>query len=84
MNLVSFLTSGSPTLVAMNVGVSIVAIAIGDLIAASPDRAAKIWGWQRLANSTAEHRPVIVGWYRAFGICLCLAGVLLAVDNISS
>ena len=62
--------------------VSTVAMALGTFVAASPYRAAKIWGSQRLANLAPEHRASFVGWYRAFGILLCLAGVLLTVDSI--
>ena len=61
---------------------SAVAIAIGSFIVASPDRAARIWGSRRLANSTPEHQAVLVGWYRILGICVFFAGVLLAVENI--
>ena len=67
---------------ATNLLVSIVTIALGTFVAASPYRAAKIWGSQRLANLAPEHRAGFVRWYRGFGILLCLAGVLLAVDSI--
>ncbi len=62
--------------------VSSVAIALGTFVAASPLRAAKIWGSQRLANLAPERRTSFLRWYRAFGILLCLAGVLVAVDGI--
>jgi hypothetical protein len=68
---------------ATNLLVSIVTIALGTFVAASPYRAAKIWGSQRLANLVPERRASFVGWYRAFGILLCLVGVLLAVDGIA-
>jgi hypothetical protein len=61
--------------------VSAVAMALGTFVAASPHRAARIWGSQRLANLPPERRASFVRCYRAFGIFLCLAGVLLAVDS---
>ncbi len=62
--------------------VGTVAMALGTFVAASPLRAAKIWGSQRLANLAPERRPSFERWYRAFGVLLCLAGVLVAVDGI--
>jgi hypothetical protein len=67
---------------AANLLLSVVTIALGASIAASPRQAAKIWGSQRLAKLAPEHRAWFVDWYRAFGILLCLTGVLLAVDSI--
>jgi hypothetical protein len=67
---------------ARNLLVSTVTLALGTFIAASPHRAAKIWGAQRLANMAPERRAFFISWYRAFGILLCLAGVLIAVDSI--
>ena len=62
--------------------VSTVAMALGSFIAASPDRAAKIWGSQRLQNLAPERRALFVGWYRTFGVLLFLGGVFFAIDNI--
>ena len=62
--------------------VSAVTIALGAFIAASPRQAAKIWGSQRLANLAPERRASFVRWYRAFGILLCLAGLLFAADSL--
>jgi hypothetical protein len=67
---------------AAHVLVSAVTIALGAIIAASPRQAAKIWGSQRLANLAPERRASFVRWYRAFGILLCLAGLLFAADSI--
>ena len=67
---------------AANLLVSIVAMALGTFVAASPHRAAKTWGSQRLANLAPERRASFVRWYRAFGVLLFLAGVLLGVDSI--
>ncbi len=57
-------------------------MALGAFVAASPHRAAEIWGSQRLANLAPERRASFVRWYRAFGILLWLAGMLFAVDSI--
>jgi hypothetical protein len=67
---------------AMKLLVSTVAMALGAFVAGSPHRAAKIWGSQRLANLIPERRPSFIRLFRAFGILLCLAGVLLAIDSI--
>src|ERR1700693_5264918 len=54
--------------------VSTLALALRAFVAASPRRAAEIWGSQRLANLPPERRVLFIRWYRAFGILLCLAG----------
>jgi hypothetical protein len=79
--LVAPLSSG--TLMVTYFWVNTVALALGTFVAALPLRAAKIWGSQRLANLTPERRASFVRWYRALGILLCLAGVLVAVDGIA-
>ncbi len=61
--------------------VSTVAIALGAFVAASPHRAARIWGSQRHANWASDHTVSFECWCRAFGILLCLAGILLLVDS---
>lgn len=78
--LVAPLSSG--TLTATCVLVSTVTMALGTFVAASPLRAAKIWGSQRLANLAPERRATFVRLYHAFGILLFLVGVLVAVDGI--
>jgi hypothetical protein len=70
------------TRMAANFLVSAVTMALGTFVAASPDRAARIWGSQRLASLAPERRSSFIRWYRIFGILLCLSGVLLAVDGI--
>jgi hypothetical protein len=65
-----------------NVLVNTVAMALGTFVAASPRRAAKIWGSQRLAKLAPERRDSFVRLCRAFGILLCLAGLLLGADSI--
>ena len=67
---------------ATNIFVSVIAVALGTFAIISPHRAAKIWGAQRLANLAPEYRASFVRWYRAFGICLCLTGVLYAFDSV--
>jgi hypothetical protein len=67
---------------AASLTVSAVSLVLGSFIAVYPDRAAKIWGAQRLNNLTPDSKALFVRWYRAFGILLCLVGVLLAADSI--
>jgi hypothetical protein len=69
--------------VGANVLVSMVAVTLGSVLVASPRRAARIWGPQRLANLASERRASFVRWYRIFGIVLCLTGVLLAIDSLA-
>jgi hypothetical protein len=64
--LVAPLSSG--TLMAANLLVSTVAMALGTFAATSPHRAAKIWGAQRLANLAPERRASFIRWYRVFGM----------------
>lgn len=66
----------------MNLLVSAAAVALGVFITASPGRAAKIWGSEKLERLAPEHRASFLRWWRVFGILLCLAGVLFAVDSI--
>jgi hypothetical protein len=65
--------------VAANLLVSAVAIALGTFVAplliGQP-------GFGARNDSAPERRASFVRWYRAFGILLCLAGMLLAVDSI--
>jgi hypothetical protein len=82
MKLVLVAPLSSSTVMATYLLVSTVAMALGTFVAASPLRAAKIWGSQRLAKLPPERRASFLRWYRAFGIFLCLAGVLVAVDGI--
>ena len=66
----------------MKLLVSTIAMALGAFVAVAPHRAARIWGSQRLANLSPERSPSFIHLFRAFGILLFLAGVLLAVDSI--
>ena len=67
---------------ALKLLLSTVTMGLGAFVAGSPQRAAKFWGSQRLANLAPERRASFVREYRVFGILLCLTGVLLAVDSI--
>jgi hypothetical protein len=69
-------------LTAANLLVSGITLVLGTFIAASPHRAAKIWGSQQLANLAPERRDTLVRWYRVYGILLCLAGTLFALDSL--
>ena len=64
--------------------VSGVAMALGVFVTAWPQRAAEIWGSQRLQNLTLEHRTSFIGWYRTFRILLFVSGVLFALDEVMS
>jgi hypothetical protein len=67
----------------MNLLVSTVAMAVGALVAAFPANAARIWGSEKLAELAPSQRASFLRWYRAFGVLLCLGGILLAVDSIA-
>jgi len=67
-----------------NALVSTVTIALGAFVVASPDRAARIWGAQRLEKLPPERRASFVSWYRVFGILLLLGGLLFAIDSMLS
>jgi hypothetical protein len=66
----------------LNLLVAGVAMALGAFAAASPRRAAEIWGAKRLERVAPERRPLFVRWYRAFGVLLWLAGALFAVESV--
>jgi hypothetical protein len=67
----------------MNLFATIAAMALGVFVVASPERAASIWGWRQLDKLAPEQRSVYLRLYRAFGIILCLAGLLVALDHIA-
>jgi hypothetical protein len=66
----------------MNLVVSLVAIILGALIAASPAQAARIWGSEELEKLAPPQKTVFVRWFRALGILICLGGILSAIDTI--
>jgi hypothetical protein len=67
---------------AINLLLSTVAIALGVFVAISPARAAEIWASERLEKLAPQRRASFLRWFRAFGIILCLGGVLFALDSI--
>ena len=69
-------------LITANLVVSSVTMMLGVFVAASPERAAKIWGSKRFDKLAAERKASFVSRYRVFGIFLFLGGVLFAVDSI--
>ncbi len=68
--------------ISMRLAVSILAVALGVFAAASPGRAANIFASGRLKVLPPRDRASYLGVYRAFGIILCLGGVLLAFDSL--
>jgi hypothetical protein len=66
----------------MNLPACAIALIFGLLAIASPTRAARIWGWNRLNELPRARRISYLRWYRVFGFVLCLAGVLLAIDSL--
>jgi hypothetical protein len=66
----------------MNLLLSSVAVTLGLFVAASPTQAAEIWGRSHLDKLPPEQRALYLRCYRAFGIVLCLGGVLFAADSI--
>src|SRR5208282_2072413 len=67
----------------MNFFVSAVGVALGTFIIVAPHRAATIWGSERLEKLAPARRYFFLQWYRAFGITLCLAAILFALDTIA-
>jgi hypothetical protein len=68
--------------ISMRLAVSILAVALGVFVAASPSRAANIFASGRLKVLPPQDRTSYLRFYRAFGIILCLGGVLLAFDSL--
>jgi hypothetical protein len=66
----------------MNLFVSAVAIACGALIAASPARAVRYWGWDDVEKLTPHKRALYFLGFRIMGIAIGLTGILFAVDSI--
>lgn len=66
----------------MNLVVSLVAIILGALIAASPAQAARIWGSEKLKKLAPPQKTIFVRWFRVLGILICLGGILSAIDSI--
>jgi hypothetical protein len=68
--------------VSKGVAVNILTIAIGVFVTASPGRAADIFASGRLEALPPKRRALYLRVYRAFGIILCLGGVLLCFDSM--
>jgi len=49
----------------------------------APHRAALIWGSERLNKLAPPRRSLFLQWYRAFGVVLCLAAILFALDTVA-
>jgi hypothetical protein len=70
------------TLMALDLLVSTVAVALGAFVVIAPQRAAEIWGSTKLQKLAPEQRPSFIRWYRTFGLLLLLVGTLFAVDRL--
>jgi hypothetical protein len=68
--------------IVMNFLVSAVGIALGVFLIAAPLRAASIWGSERLEKLAPPGRHLFLQWYRVFGVILCLASILFALDTV--
>jgi len=73
---------GSPMTISIGLAVSILAVTLGVFVPASPGRAANIFASGRLKALPPQDRASYLRSYRAFGIILCLGGVLLAFDSL--
>lgn len=62
--------------------VSTLALALGLFSATSPLQAAQLWGSERLKSLTPGRKTWFLRGYRALGVMLSLAGVLMAIDSI--
>jgi hypothetical protein len=49
--------------------------------AISPARAARVWGRRDLYRLPPSRQTLYLRWYRAFGVILCLGGILFTLDN---
>ena len=67
---------------AMNLLVSTIALSFGIFAAILPAQATKLWGWKQMNQLGPRDRMLYLRWYRAFGICLGLSGVLLAIGDL--
>jgi hypothetical protein len=61
--------------------VSLVTLAAGIFAAFAPAQAAKIWGWKNLNELGPAARRWYFRVYRAWGVLLCLAGILLKAES---
>ena len=68
---------------AINFWVSVVAMALGIIVLASPAQAAKVWGSEKFYKLSPEQRVSLLRWWRTFGFLLCLGAVLIMADRIA-
>ena len=61
--------------------VSVVALALGVFVTVSPTQAARVWGWKDLDHLGPVARSWYLRIYRAWGVILCLAGILRAAEK---
>jgi hypothetical protein len=61
--------------------VSLIAVAAGIFVAIAPAKAARVWGWKNLDNLGPAARRWYFRAYRAWGVLLCLAGILLEAGS---
>jgi hypothetical protein len=73
---------GSAMTISISLALSILAMVLGAFVAASPGRAANIFASGRLEALPPQNRASYLRFYRAFGIILCLGGMLLALDSL--
>lgn len=66
----------------MNLLVSTIALALGAFIAISPLRAARLWGWKHFNSLSPKRRALYLRGFRAMGLTISLAGILVAVDSV--
>lgn len=66
----------------MSLLLSVVALAAGVFIVASPTRAAKIWGWENFDALTPVHRRWYLRGFRFMGFVIALGGALNGLDHI--
>ncbi len=66
----------------MNLLASTVTLAIGIFVTLSPEKAARIWGWKHFDKLAPAVRKFYLRCYRAFGVMLCTAGALFAMESI--
>jgi hypothetical protein len=59
--------------------VSVITVAFGIVAALSPARAARVWGWKNLDHLAPAARTWYLRIYRAWGLILCAAGILLQI-----
>jgi hypothetical protein len=72
--------AGTGMTIEVGLSLSILTGALGVFVTASPARAAKIFASGRLEKLPPRERALFLRWYRAFGIILCLSGLLFALD----